>query len=229
MRKSLGRALMIVFICRTSAAWLSTFLHLLLPLSTSSKSHLASRYQSQRVPFTIQNREVDVKEPQIGRLQLGFALVQNDSEIGNFAFCPWSKVQIVGVTEVEAHIGQNAIRPDYSTFFYLITLFAPTPFIRMNWFVKMKRAPHLHLEWIESWGLVVLWDKSWLRSCDELFHCGNGIGRFEINPRQRLTRSKRWRRATGTTWSGSCHNQEHGHMCGNVRWDEYTSFEKYQF
>ena len=113
--------------------------------------------------------------------------------------------------------------------FYLITLFAPTPFIRMNWFVKMKRAPHLHLEWIESWGLGVLSDKSWLRSCDELFHCGNGIGRFEINPRQDLTRSKRWRRATGTTWSGSCHNQEHGHMCGNVRWDEYTSFEKYQF
>ena len=26
--------------------------------------------------------------------------------------------------------------------------------------------------------------------CDELFHCGNGMGRFEINPSQHLVRSK---------------------------------------
>ena len=38
---------------------------------------------------------------------------------------------VLGITEVEAHIGQNAIRLDYAAFYH-ITLFAATKFIRMN-------------------------------------------------------------------------------------------------
>lgn len=117
------------------------------------------------------NWEVDVKEPQIGRLQLGscfgakwfrdwqFHILPLDKSLDcwwNRSWGPyWTKCNPSGLVHFLSHY-----------------TFAPTTFIKMNWFVKMKRAPHLHLEWIELgtcgslgqklaavlWWIIPLWE-----------------------------------------------------------------------
>ena len=172
MRKSLERPLTIAFICRTSVAWLSTCsfssccFHFPSPPSYIWPQDINLGGEFHSVSLGIENWEVDVKEPQIGRLQLWCRMIP---KLAISHFTLGQKFRLLrGMTEVEAHIGQNAIRPDYSTFYH-ITLFAATQFIRMNWF---SAETHLHLEWIELgtcgslgqklaavlWWIIPLWE-----------------------------------------------------------------------
>ena len=123
------------------------------------------------------------------------ALAQNDSEIGNFTFCPRTKVQIGA--GYNRSWGPYWTKCNPSGLFHFLShyTFCSNKIcqneLKFCWRGNFQNGPHIFISSEWSWGLVVLWDKSWLRSCDELFHCGNRIGRFEINPSEHLTRSKR--------------------------------------
>ena len=75
MRKSLRRPLMIAFICRTSVAWLSTWAFYICCHFLSLPGYIWPQDINLKVfhsvSFRIEDREVDIEEPQIGRLQLG--------------------------------------------------------------------------------------------------------------------------------------------------------------
>ena len=144
MRKSLRGPLMIAFICRTSVAWLSTWAFYIWCHFLSFPGYIWPQDINLKVfhsvSLRIEDREVDIKEPQIGRLQLGSCFGPEWFRNWQFHILPLDKSSDCcwGITEVEAHIGQNAIRPDYATFYH-ITLFAATKFIRMNWFSPEER------------------------------------------------------------------------------------------
>ena len=144
MRKSLRRPLMIAFICRTSVAWLSTWAFYIWCHFLSLPGYIWPQDINLKVfhsvSFRIEVWEVEIEEPQIGRLQLGSCFGPEWFRNWQFHILPLDKSSDCcwGITEVEAHIGQNAIRLDYAAFYH-ITLFAATKFIRMSWFSPEER------------------------------------------------------------------------------------------
>ena len=205
MRKSLGRPLMIAFICRTSVAWLST-------CSFYIWFHFPS------LPSYIWPQDINLREFQsvsliIERLMLrslrlaGYSFGAEWFWNWQFHILPSDKSSDCcwGITEVEAHIGQNAICPDYATFYH-ITLFPATKFREQIDFyqrsVLSKWAQHLHLEWIELGTCGSLGQKLAAAPVMNYSIVGMEWGGLRLIRASICWDQRCMRWATGSTWSG---------------------------